>query len=73
MIMNIPTMERTFVRFIQLDCLIKQLRDLVATCSVKTSYYLEFRLVHDILFREVELFFDVLMCHKGNETGTHIM
>ena len=44
----------------QLDSLVKQLIDLVTSCSVNADENLEFRLAHDILFREVKLTY---YCH----------
>ena len=38
----------------QLDSLVKQLIDLVTSCSDNADENLEFRLAHDILFREVK-------------------
>ena len=38
----------------QLVSLVKQLIELVSSCSINANEKLEFRLAHDVLFREVK-------------------
>ena len=40
--------------------LVKQLVDLVTSCSVIADEKLEFRLAHDFLFREVKLIYPIM-------------